>query len=202
MIAHLTGTVSQAGANWVILDLGGFGLHLACTPATAAGVRIGEKATLHTSLIVREDSLTLYGFGELGEKECFDLVQNASGVGPKLAQAIVSVLSPADLKSAILQEDVSRLCAVPGIGKKGAQKLIIELKDKVLTLTGDISPNPVTRQGVSNWRDQVQAGLQGLGYSARDAEAACEAVAPMAEDQPDTAIGLLMRAALASLAKR
>lgn len=201
MISHVCGRVTALGATWVVLDVGGFGLHLLCTPATAAGARLGEQTTLHTSLVVREDSLTLYGFAQQDEREAFQVVQTASGVGPKLAQAIMSVLNPGELKAAILREDLARLCTVPGIGRKGAQKMVIELKDKVNGLGFGEADLPAPSGGVL-WRDQVVDGLQGLGWSARDAEAACDKVSPLAEAEPDISVGALMRAALASLAKR
>jgi holliday junction DNA helicase RuvA len=191
----------RAGATDVVVDLGGFGLRALCTPATAAAARPGESQTFQTSLVVREDSLTLYGFGEPAERDAFELVQTASGVGPKLALAVVSVLSPADLVQAISSEDLNRLCSVPGIGRKGAQKLVIELKDKIHALALDPGDHPVMiSDEVPVWREQVSAGLQGLGWSLRDAEAACDTVAPLAEADPVPGVGLLMRAALQSLA--
>lgn len=203
MIAQLSGRVVRAGATEVLVDLGGFGLRALCTPATASAARPGEVQTFATSLVVREDSLTLFAFADDTERDAFELVQTASGVGPKLALALVSVLSPAELVSAISSENLTRLCAVPGIGRKGAQKLVIELKDRVQTLLVDGSgPEPASAAtGVPEWREQVSEGLQGLGWSARDAEAACDAVAPLAEADPPPAVGTLMRAALQSLAR-
>lgn len=200
MISHLTGTVTAVGPTWVVVDLGGFGVKALCTPATAGAVRLGREATLATSLVVREDSLTLYGFAATDERDCFELVQSASGVGPKLAQAIVSVLAPDDLRSAIAGENLAALTRVPGIGVKGAQRLVLELKDKVYALGAIAAPESATPQP-SGWRDQVKAGLEGLGYSARDADAACERVAPMATDDPGLGVAVLMRAALRTLAK-
>lgn len=208
MIAQLTGTVVQAGATSMVLDVNGVGYLAHTTPATAAAVRPGEGTTIHTSLVVREDSLTLYGFHRVGERDAFELVQSASGVGPRLAAAIVSVLTPAELRRAISSEDLARLCTVPGIGRKGAQKLVLELKDKVLVLAADEAgaaegtDAPVTRSGGELWREQVGEGLQGLGWSAKDAAAACDNVAHLLEEDPDMAIGTLMRAALNSLARR
>ena len=106
MIAHLTGTVSQVGGTWVDIDLGGFGVRALATPATVASVRVGETATLATSLVVRQDSLTLFGFSDPEERDAFELVQSASGIGPKLAQAVVSVLPPAELRAAIILHDL------------------------------------------------------------------------------------------------
>lgn len=200
MIAQLTGTVVAAGATWVVVDLSGFGVRALCTPATAASVRLGEPVTLATSLVVREDSLTLYAFADAEERDAFELVQSASGIGPRIAQAVVSVLSPADLRAAIASENVVALTRVPGIGPKGAQKMVIELKDKVNALgtspgTGPRLPQP------AGWRDQVRGGLESLGWSSRDADAACDRVESLAVADPDLGVGDLMKAALRSLAK-
>ncbi len=201
MISHLTGTVTAAGTAWFVIDVGGVGFRGNCTPATAATLRPGETRTIHTSLVVREDSLTLFGFGSDAEREAFELVQGASGVGPRVALAICSVLSPGDLKRAVLTEDLRALCRVPGIGNKSAQKLVLELKDKAgLLALGDAEPE--TRVGTTNeaWRDQVVDGLQGLGWSAKEAGSACDAVADLAAEGANVA--QLMRAALGTLAKR
>lgn len=199
MIAQLSGTVIAAGATYVVLDLNGFAVKALCTPATAAAVRLGQPATLATSLVVREDSLTLYGFADADERDCFELVQSASGIGPKIAQAVVSVLSPDALRAAIAAENIAALTKVPGIGVKGAQRLVIELKDKINTLAA-VSGLPATTEAPA-WRDQVKGGLEGLGWSARDADRACDNVAGMVDTDPATPVAVLMRAALRSLAK-
>ncbi|AXE38770.1 Holliday junction branch migration protein RuvA [Acidipropionibacterium virtanenii] len=201
MISHLRGAVSAAGPTWVVLDLSGFGLRVTCPPATAATARIGSQLELETSLVVREDSLTLHGFGSAADRDAFELVQTASGVGPKLAMAMLSVLDADQLGAAIAGEDSAALCRVPGIGKKGAAKLILELKDKApLISAGGAGTTPVAASG-EPWREQVGEGLIGLGWSARDAEKAVDSVAGMRQDDPDVTIGVLMRAALRSLAK-
>ena len=202
MISQLTGTVAAAGAAWFVIDVGGVGFRGHCTPATAAALRPGETKTIHTSLIVREESLTLFGFGSDAEREAFDLVQSASGVGPKVALAICSVLSPSDLRRAILAEDLRALCRVPGIGNKSAQKLVLELKDKAgLLALGDAEPETASPGGADeSWRDQVMEGLQGLGWSAKEAGVACDAVADLAAE--GAGVAQLMRAALGTLAKR
>ncbi len=202
MIAQLTGTVTAVGGTWVVLDLSGFGVRALCTPATVAAVRVGESATLHTSLVVREDSLTLYGFSDADERDAFELVQSASGIGPKLAQAVVSVLPPDDLRAAIMTENLVALTKVPGIGRKGAQKMVIELKDKINALGAipDLSA-AAPRVAADEWREQVASGLESLGWSAKDAAAAVEGVAPLWEQDPALGIGELMRAALRSLAR-
>lgn len=201
MIDQLRGTCIAAGPTWVVVDLHGLALRCVCTPATAAAVRIGEQASVHTTMVVREDSMTLYGFGESSERDAFDLLLTTSGIGPKLAMAVLSVLSPADLVAAIATEDLARLVTVPGIARKGAQKLVLELKDKIATL--GVDAGPARRGGVASgqWRDQVVEGLQGLGWSLRDAEAACDAVADLAQAEPQPSVAVLMRAALNSLAR-
>ncbi len=199
MIAQVTGVVSGVGATWAVVTVGGLGLRLLCTPGTAAGLRVGQETTLATSLVVREDSLTLYGFADDAERETFELVQTATGVGPKLAQAIVSVLSPDDLRVAIASENLAALCAVPGIGRRGAQRLVIELKDKVGALA--VTSSTVRTAAAPAWRDQVRGGLEGLGWSTRDAEAACDGVQQLADADPSLGVADLMRAALRSLAK-
>ena len=202
MIQQLRGTVIEAGATTFTIDVNGVGFKALTTPATASTLRLGEPVTVHTSLVVREDSLTLFGFDDPAERDAFVLVQTASGVGPKLAVAIVSVLSPSEIRQAITTEDLGRLCSVPGIGRKGAQKLVIELKDKVLLLADDAGAAPITPITGEVWREQVSEGLQGLGWSVKDAATACDNVAHLMDEDPGMAIGTLMRAALNSLAKR
>lgn len=200
MIAELTGKVAAVGGTWLVLDLSGFGLKALCTPATASRVAVGETITVFTSLVVREDSLTLYAFADPGERDCFELVQSASGIGPKIAQAVVSVFSPDEFRAAVSAGNLAALTRVPGIGTKGAQRLVLELKDKVALLAGTVSPTGA-EPSTDGWRDQVRAGLEGLGYSGRDAEAACERVAGMVEEDPDTSVAVLLRAALRTLAR-
>lgn len=197
MIAHVRGTVTALGLTSAVLEVGGVGLELQCTPGTLATLRHGSTATLPTSMVVREDSLTLFGFLDDDEKSCFELVQTASGVGPKLAQAILAVLGPDDLRIAIAGEDVKTLTKVPGIGQKGAQRIILELKDRIGAPVG----RGATRvaPAADAWRAQVVEGLTGLGWSSKEAEKAVDVVAPDAGPTPD--IGALLRAALQTLRK-
>lgn len=200
MISRLRGELIQAGGTWLVVDLNGFGVRVLCAPATAGAARVGEQVELHTSLIVREDSLTLYGFGSPDERDLFDLVQTASGIGPRIALAIVSVFNPGEFSSAVMSGNTAAITRVPGIGAKGAAKLVLELKDKVLVFGGNANPiSGVATTG--EWRDQVRGGLEGLGYSTRDAEAACERVVDLVEAEPDVSVAVLLRAALRSLAK-
>ncbi|MXG90676.1 Holliday junction branch migration protein RuvA [Nocardioides flavescens] len=197
MIAFVKGPVAQVTLSSAVLEVGGVGLELICTPGTLATLRTGQVATLPTSMVVREDSMTLFGFLDDDEKAVFELVQTAGGVGPKLAQAMLAVLSPDDLRTAVAAQDVKTLTKVPGIGQKVAQRIILELGDRLGPATG------VVRSGgpapVDAWRDQVHQGLTGLGWPAREAERAVDAVADQAGDRPD--VGALMRAALQTLSR-
>lgn len=196
MIAHVRGTVAAVTLSSAVVEVGGVGLELLCTPGTLAGLRIGQEATLPTSLVVREDSLTLFGFADEDEKSIFELVQTASGVGPKLAQAMVAVLTPDTLRVAVAGDDVKTLTKVPGIGQKGAQRIILELKDRIGAPVGRASAAaPAT---AAPWRDQVAEALQGLGYNAKDAERAVAAV-PDPDGTPH--VSSLLRAALQGLSK-
>ena len=134
-------------------------------------------------------------------------MQTATGVGPKLAQAALAVLTPDELRSAIATENLVQLCKVPGVGRKGAQRLVIELKDKInaIRLVSEPAadePAGSTATSAAGWRDQVSQGLQGLGWSTRDAEAACDEVEHLAGTIPGSGSPLLMRAALQTLARR
>jgi Holliday junction DNA helicase RuvA len=201
MIAQLTGVVAQVGPTSAVIEIGGLGIQAVCSPNTVAGLRPGQRATLATSLVVREDSLTLYGFASIDEREFFELLLTATGVGPKLAQAALAVLSPDELRRAIATENLVQLCKVPGIGRKGAQRIVIELKDKINAVGP--AEEPAAETGIpAAWRAQLTQGLQGLGWSARDADAACDEVEHLAREDPQLNVAVLMRAALQSLARK
>ncbi|MFT4009144.1 MAG: Holliday junction branch migration protein RuvA [Nocardioidaceae bacterium] len=201
MIAFVSGTVAGLTLSSAVLEVGGVGLELNCTPGTLASLRVGQRATLPTSMVVREDSLTLFGFLDDDEKALFELLQTASGVGPKLAQAMLAVHGPDELRRAIGSDDVRTLTAVPGIGQKGAQRIILELKDRLGPVAGPASGVPSIRLSPAEaWRDQVRTGLVGLGWSAKDADKAIDEVAPTAGEPADVA--QLLRAALQSLGRR
>jgi Holliday junction DNA helicase RuvA len=203
VIAFVRGVVNDVTLSSVVLEVGGVGLELYCTPHTLATLHVGSTSTLPTSMVVREESLTLFGFLDEDEKSVFELLQTASGVGPKLAQAMLAVLTPDELRRAVAGEDVKALTAVPGIGQKGAQRIILELKDRIghPGAPGAQRSQPSAPQR-EPWREQVQAGLVGLGWSAKEADRAVETVAPSAGDpagEPDVAA--LLRAALRTLSK-
>jgi Holliday junction DNA helicase RuvA len=203
MIAHLNGTVAGVGLDGAVIEVGGVGLRVQCTPDTLATLKPGEPARVATSLVVREDSLTLFGFGTDDERNVFDLLQTASGIGPRLALAMLAVHSPDALRRAVAAEDLKALTMVPGIGNKGAQRIILELKDRI-GVPGDfaaVSGAAPARGRVPSWRDQVTTGLVNLGWSARDAEAAIAAVEADSDGQvPEVATAL--RAALRKLSKQ
>ena len=197
MIAFVRGEVADIGLTSAVVEVGGVGLEVLCTPGTLATLRVGRSATLPTSMVVREDSLTLFGFVDDDEKQTFELVQTASGVGPKLAQAMLAVLSPDDLRAAVAAEDVKTPTRVPGVGQKGAQRIILELRDRIGAPTGARLPG---RQAARpDWRDQVREGLVGLGWSVKEADKAVETVADEAGSHPD--VGALLRAALRTLSR-
>ncbi|MFE2299741.1 Holliday junction branch migration protein RuvA [Streptomyces sp. NPDC059445] len=199
MIAFVSGPVAALAPDSAVVEVGGIGISVHCTPGTLAGLRTGQQAKLATSLVVREDSLTLYGFADDDERQVFELLQTASGVGPRLAQAMLAVHTPDALRRAVSTGDEKALIAVPGIGKKGAQKLLLDLKDRLGEPLGPGGPaigTPVT----ASWRDQLHAALVGLGYATREADEAVAAVAPQAEAAEGTPqVGQLLRAALQTL---
>jgi Holliday junction DNA helicase RuvA len=197
MIAYVAGRVSSLAPEQAVLEVGGVGLALQCTPATLARLRIGQPAQLSTSLVVREDSLTLYGFVDDDERQVFELLQTATGVGPRLAQAALAVLTPDELRRAVATEDLATLVLVPGIGRKGAQRIVLELKDRLGAPVGIVLPASAPAQ--PDWRSQVHTGLLGLGWTTREADDAVAAVADEAGDTPDVAA--LLRSALRALSR-
>jgi Holliday junction DNA helicase RuvA len=199
VIAFVRGTVAQVGLTSVVLEVGGVGLELQCTPGTLATLREGSTATLPTSMVVREESLTVFGFLDEDEKQVFEMLQTASGVGPKLAQAMLAVHSPDDLRRAVTQEDVRALTQVPGIGQKGAQRIILELKDRIGPPVGSSGTAPVLVGSEPAWRGQVRQGLVGLGWSVKEADRALDQVAPADDEGAD--VGALLRAALRALSR-
>jgi holliday junction DNA helicase RuvA len=205
MIAHLNGTVTGVSPDGAVIDVGGVGLRVQCTPDTLAELRPGEPAKVATSLVVREDSLTLFGFGSEDERNVFELLQTASGVGPRLALAMLAVHSPDALRKAVANEDLNTLTMVPGIGKKGAQRIVLEMKDR-LGAPGDLGLTGAgTRPAAQpSWRDAVESGLVNLGWSARDAELAVTAVEAERQEAGDDTppdVASALRAALKKLSK-
>jgi Holliday junction DNA helicase RuvA len=173
MISLLTGTIRSLTSDRAIVEVGGVGLIVVVTPSTSAQITLGSQQQFFTSLVVREDSLTLYGFLTDEAKGLFELVQTVSGIGPKVAMSIVGAMSPEDLARAISQEEISIIEKVPGIGRKGAQRLILELKGKL----SDLSNNKTYRAHQPAWREKLVSGLTSLGFSPREADGAITEVA-------------------------
>jgi holliday junction DNA helicase RuvA len=207
VIAHVDGTVSGVAPDGAVIDVGGVGLLVQCTPGTLARLRTGERARVATSLVVREDALTLYGFASEDERNTFELLQTASGVGPRLALAMLAVFTPDALRRAVASEDLAALTTVPGIGRKGAQRIVLELAGR-LGAAGEPSV-PAGHSGngalAASWREQVRAGLVSLGWQAREADQAIAAVEPELTGAPDgqpVEVSVALRAALRVLGRR
>ena len=209
MISHLDGLVCAIAPEGAVIEVGGVGLLVQATPGTLAALRTGERARVATSLVVREDALTLYGFASDDERDVFELVQTASGVGPRLALAMLASFSPDGLRQAIAAEDVAALTRVPGIGRKGAQRIVLELAGRLgspAAPAGIMGPPPgagAAAAGAALLRDQVRAGLVNLGWPARDAEQAIAAVAADLAGGPagDVDVSVALRAALRKLSR-
>lgn len=197
MIALVRGEVVSIGLDHAVVLTSGLGLKILATPATLAGLRLGSEATLHTAFVVREDSQTLFGFDEADERDVFDTLMTVSGVGPRLALATLAVHTPDALRRAVAGDDLNALQRVPGIGRKGAQRMVLELAGKLGAATGALEA-PAAAVPVGIAPDVVEA-LVGLGWNARAAEAAVTAVTERGEASDDDAAGIL-RAALRELA--
>jgi len=198
MISLINGVVRSIGLDRAVVEVGGVGLAVSITSSTSAQLNLGAPVQLFTSLVVREDSLTLFGFLDEDSRSAFELVQTVSGIGPKVALAILGAHSPQSLAVAIAQEDIKAIERVPGIGRKGAQRLILELKGKITDFgTAD---HKQTHQPV--WREQLTSALISLGFTAKDSDAAITSVvaqyADNGIDAQNVDISELLKAALQS----
>ena len=198
MIASVRGVVAAIAPDSAVIEVGGVGLALQCAPGTLAGLRTGTEARLATSLVVREDSLTLYGFADDDEKNLFELLQTASGVGPRLAQAVLAVHQPETVRRAISAGDIATLTRVPGIGKKGAERLVLELRDRI----GAVSTGADGVAGAlsGGWQEQVRQGILALGWSAQQADQAVAAVAESVDGETPP-VPVLLRQAIRLLGR-
>ncbi|NMO93770.1 Holliday junction branch migration protein RuvA [Actinomycetospora sp. TBRC 11914] len=200
MISSVRGEVLSVGLDHAVVEVGGVGMAVQATPTTLAGLRRGQHARLDTALVVREDSLTLFGFADAAERELFGLLQTVTGVGPRLALATLAVLDPAALSRALADGNLTTLMSVPGIGRKGAERLVVELRDKVAPPDsaspdtadpGTAAPSVVAG---GTMRDQVVEALVGLGFAVKPAEKAVdETVGDLGEGAGSSAV---LRAAL------
>lgn len=178
MIASIRGEVLAIVDNSVVIDVGGVGISTLVVERTLQTLSIGSKATLHTSLMVREDSLTLFGFEDTQERDLFVLLQTVTGIGPRVAQSILNTLTVSDLRNAIGNESAAALEKVSGLGKKGAARIILELKDKVSGVSHR------SASGDSGWQSSISAALSGLGFTGREIDQAISSVSITALDQP------------------
>lgn len=194
MISSVRGEVLHVALDHVVVEVGGVGLAVLATPATLATLRRGSETRLSTALVVREDSLTLYGFVDAEQRAMFGLLQTVSGVGPRLAMAVLAVLEPDVLRGALAEGNLDVLVRVPGIGKRGAERLVVELRDKVAAVVN--APTPIAGTGV---RDQVVDALVGLGFAGKQAE---QATAAVLEADPGASTAAALRAALSTLGGR
>lgn len=197
MISRVRGQVLSIGLDHVVVEVGGVGLAITATPATLATLRTGQEAILETTLVVREDSLTLYGFADSQARELFGLLLTVSGIGPRIAMATLAVLDPDQLRGALAEGSITVLTQVPGIGRKGAERLIIELRDKVGALAAVTAGSVATGNGAV--RVSVVEALVGLGFAAKQAEQAVDGV--LAENGV-TDTPTVLRKALATLGKK
>ena len=196
MISLLNGVVRSISLDRAIIEVGGVGLSVSLTTATTSQLNLGTPVQLFTSLVVREDSLTLFGFLDEDSRAAFELVQTVSGIGPKVALAILGAHSPQTLAVAIAQEDIKAIEKVPGIGRKGAQRLILELKGKI----SDFGTSEHRQMHQPVWREQLTSALISLGFSAKDSDSAISAVVSQYADKGIDAQGVdiseLLKAAL------
>lgn len=199
MIAFVRGSVASIGGDTLVIDVGPIGMTVTVTPATALSLRIGEHVQLITSMVIREDAWTVYGFLDSDERSVFELLQTVNGIGPRIALAVLAAMNPDDLRRAIAAEDSKSLTKISGLGAKGAQRVILELRDRIGTPVSGVS---TTSEPASGWQSSVHAGLTSLGWSGREADAAISEVAALADDQLREGaadIPTLLKAALRSL---
>ena len=204
MISSVRGRVLSVGLDHAVVEVGGVGFAVHAVPSTLATLRRGEEASLATALVVREESLTLFGFTDAEARELFWLLQTVSGIGPRTALAMLAVLEPGQLRAALSDGNVSMLTRVPGIGRKGAERLIIELRDKV----GGLPTSPDAPAGSAGTaggghagavRASVVEALVGLGFTAKQAEQAVDGVL---SDNGDADTSGVLRKALATLGRK
>ncbi|MFH5210018.1 Holliday junction branch migration protein RuvA [Antrihabitans sp. NCIMB 15449] len=199
MIASVRGEVLEIALDHVVIEAAGVGYRLNATPATLATLQRGSEARLVTAMIVREDSMTLFGFSDTESRDLFGLLQTVSGVGPRLAMAVLAVLEPEALRKALAEGNHTALMRVPGIGKRGAERLVVELRDKVEAVpvhAGPAGSQPVAGSGPV--RDQIVEALTGLGFPAKQAEQATDSVLAA---EPAATTSVALRSALGLLGR-
>jgi Holliday junction DNA helicase RuvA len=194
MIASLRGSIAAASGSTIVVEVGGVGYRVAVTPQLALSLPVGSAAHLHTVMIVREDDMSLFGFGSVDELEVFDLLRGVTGVGPKSALGVLAHLTPSQVAMAVASEDDAAFRRVSGIGPKTAKLIIVQLAGKL-----DIRVQAPTVTAKSTTSADVLVALIGLGWSERDAQSAIDAVVDDADPSVTTAVPALLRAALTRL---
>lgn len=195
MISSVRGEVIDIALDHAVIEAAGVGYKVMATPSTLANLRRGEESRLITAMIVREDSMTLYGFADADARNLFHTLLGVSGVGPKIALATLAVHDPQALRQALADGDVTALTRVPGIGKRGAERMVLELRDKI----GPVTPGAGGGMVGHAVRGPVMEALVGLGFAARQAEEATDKV--LAND-PEATTSSALRAALSMLGKK
>lgn len=200
MIASIRGEVLDIALDHAVLEASGVGYRVNATPSTLASLTRGAESRLLTTMIVREDSMTLYGFSDTESRDLFVLLLTVSGVGPRIAMATLAVLDPAALRTALADGNVTALTRVPGIGKRGAERMVVELRDKVDAIVGGGGASATPTAGASGGavHDQIVEALTGLGFAVKQAE---DATASVLAAQPDASTSAALRSALAYLGK-
>ena len=193
MIASVTGVVRSIQSTSVVIEVGGgrgVGILVQVSARTSASLSVGLSASLHTSLLVREDALTLYGFETIEDRALFDLLQTVSGIGPRVAQSALNTYETPQLMSAIYNADAASLEKISGLGKKGAQRLILELKEKVTPSSTQSTP------GLAPWREQLNEALISLGFSAKESLEAIDGVSELHPHASTQSMEFLLKQAL------
>ena len=199
MISSLSGVVRHVGLGSAVVEVSGFGMLVQATPQTLSNLHVGRDAVVHTAMVVREESMTLFGFGDPDEREVFETLLSVAGIGPRLALAILAVHTPEDVRVAASSGDAKAFTRVPGVGPKGAQRIVLELAGKLVP--PGAAGRPAATAGPA-WKAQVLEALTGLGWSEKDA---VKAVDSSAEAMPEIVaggdVGEILRAVLRDLGR-
>ncbi|MCW4464768.1 Holliday junction branch migration protein RuvA [Glutamicibacter sp. MNS18] len=200
MISSLTGQVQTVGLNTAVINVNGFGMLIHATPHTLSGLQLGQEATVHTSMVVREDSMTLYGFASADEREVFEVLTSVSGIGPRTGLAILAVHTPEDVRIAANTKDTAAFTKVSGIGPKGASRIVLELNGKLVPTGAAGSVPDGAPSTTSIWEPQVIEALTGLGWTEKDAKST---LAKLVKSSPEVVesgnVSEILRAALRSM---
>jgi len=200
MISSLTGTVQAVSLNTAVFNVNGFGMLVNATPGTLSTLHQGREATVHTSMVVREDSMTLFGFATTEERDVFEVLIGVSGIGPRTGLAILAVHTPEEVRIAANTKDTAAFTKVSGIGPKGASRIVLELNGKLVPTGAPVPSGSAAAGSASVWEPQVIEALTGLGWSEKDATATLKALSKADPDIVATGnVADILRAALRSM---